>query len=169
MELERKRHTNSIPVLVAAIFWLGLLVGVSFIATPIKFSAPTLSLPVALDVGSVTFGLFSRIEWLAAVALATTVTLLRVSWLIRLSALIVIIVVAVQAVWLLPVLDARIDGIIAGTPQPPSYHHSVYAVLEAIKAAALIAAGTLAIRELIAANPSRPTAGEEDDRAAYPR
>lgn len=169
MEVERKRHIDIIPVLVLAIFWLGLLVGVSFIATPIKFSAPTLSLPVALDVGSVTFGLFSRIEWLAAVALAATVTLLRVSWPIRFATLIVIVVVAAQAVWLLPILDARIEAVIAGAPQPHSHHHSSYAVLEAIKAAALIAVGALAIRALIAQNPSRSIAGETDDRAAYPR
>src|SRR5690606_35153067 len=41
------------------LLWLGLLLGVSFLATPVKFAAPTLTLAVALDVGRVTFGLFS--------------------------------------------------------------------------------------------------------------
>jgi hypothetical protein len=31
--------------------WSGVVIGVSFLAAPAKFSAPTLSLPVALDVG----------------------------------------------------------------------------------------------------------------------
>lgn len=43
--------------------WLGMLIGVSFIGTPAKFGAATLSLPVALDVGRTTFALFNWIEW----------------------------------------------------------------------------------------------------------
>ena len=53
--------------------WLGLLVGVSFIATPVKFAAPTLELGPALDVGRVTFALFSKIEWGVAGILALVV------------------------------------------------------------------------------------------------
>ena len=41
---------------------LGLLIGVSFLATPVKFRAASLDLPVALDVGRVTFELFSKVE-----------------------------------------------------------------------------------------------------------
>ena len=47
--------------------WAGLAVGVAFVATPAKFLAPSLSLPVALDVGRHTFAVYDRIE-LALVA-----------------------------------------------------------------------------------------------------
>jgi hypothetical protein len=35
--------------------WSGLLIGVSFVATPARFLAPSLQLPQALDVGRWTF------------------------------------------------------------------------------------------------------------------
>ena len=40
----------TISALIVATLWLGLLLGVAFLATPAKFLAPGL-LPVALDVG----------------------------------------------------------------------------------------------------------------------
>jgi hypothetical protein len=51
-------------VVTLALFWLGLLAGVSFLATPVKFMAPSLSLPVALDVGRQTFSVFNPLELL---------------------------------------------------------------------------------------------------------
>ncbi|MGH6868523.1 MAG: hypothetical protein ACREDA_06585 [Methylocella sp.] len=45
-----KALTILLPVL-----WIGVLIGISFIATPIKFKARSLTLPVALDVGQTTF------------------------------------------------------------------------------------------------------------------
>ena len=44
--------------------WIGLLVGVCFIATPAKFQAQSLSLPVALDVGRSTFAIWNNVEWI---------------------------------------------------------------------------------------------------------
>ena len=44
--------------------WIGLLVGVCFIATPAKFQAQSLSLPAALDVGRSTFEIWNNIEWI---------------------------------------------------------------------------------------------------------
>jgi hypothetical protein len=42
--------------------WAGFLVGLSFLAMPVKFMAPSLTLPVALDVGRQTFFVFNRSE-----------------------------------------------------------------------------------------------------------
>jgi hypothetical protein len=50
----------TVCALIAAILWLGLLLGVSFLATPAKFLAPSLALPVALDVGRHTFAVFNK-------------------------------------------------------------------------------------------------------------
>jgi hypothetical protein len=43
--------------------WSGLLIGVSFVATPAKFLAPSLQLPQALDVGRWTFHVLTLMEW----------------------------------------------------------------------------------------------------------
>lgn len=42
------RNFNILSLLLLATLWAGLLLGVSFLATPVKFLAPSLSLPVAL-------------------------------------------------------------------------------------------------------------------------
>ncbi len=57
---------SSFSVFALALLWIGLLIGVSFLATPAKFLAASLTLPVALDVGRHTFAIFNRVEWLLA-------------------------------------------------------------------------------------------------------
>jgi hypothetical protein len=130
------------------LLWAGVLIGISFLAAPAKFNAPSLSLPVAMDVGRQEFGLLNRVEIglaIVTLALAAYVRPRRVIWLpLAVAAL----VVAVQALWLLPLLDARALSIIQGeTPQPAPWH-MVYIVLEVTKLLALLVAGWLALRTL---------------------
>jgi hypothetical protein len=139
-------------VLVAATLWLGMLIGVSFIATPVKFTAPTLSLSVALDVGRVTFGLFAKVEWLAAAALLVAVLFARPSPVLLALTLALAAIVAVEGAWPLPVLTARIEAVIDGAPMAPSNHHILYVALEAAKALCLIA--VLAIAAFRIARPA---------------
>jgi hypothetical protein len=54
--------------------WMGIVIGVSFLATPIKFTADSLTRPVALDVGRATFNALGYLE------LALTVTLAALIW-----------------------------------------------------------------------------------------
>lgn len=125
-------------LLVPALLWLGLLIGVSFLATPVKFQAPSLDLPTALDVGRVTFALSSRVEWVlwALLAGAAMAARARISGWILVGALAVIL--GVQSLWLLPVLDERIGRIIAGEAVSPSAHHLFYVIAEGLKTLALI-------------------------------
>lgn len=124
--------------LLAAV-WVGMLIGVSFLATPVKFRAATLDLAHALDVGRVTFGLFSRIEWGLAAALILFVAGMGFPfWRTALLATILAILV-IQGVWLLPALNDRVATIIAGETLAPSYHHLAYAAGEATKVFTLIA------------------------------
>lgn len=132
-----------LPLLVAAI-WIGLLGGVSFLATPVKFQAESLSLAVALDVGRVTFRVFSGVEQILAVLLLLAVLLAGGRTWRLLAVLLLGGLLALQALWLLPALEARIAAIIAGVAPPPSLHHMAYATAEAVKLlllAALAAAG----------------------------
>src|SRR5436190_8850733 len=97
----------------SALFWCGLLLGVSFLATPAKFLAPSLSMPVALDVGRQTFFVFNRAEWVLG---AATFVVWLLSMRDRTAGMLVAIacaVVLVETFWLLPLLDARVGLIIA--------------------------------------------------------
>lgn len=133
-----KRPLLEVALCLIPAVWLGLLVGVSFIATPVKFAAPSLELGPALDVGRVTFGLFSRIEWGLAALSALTVAFAGLPRGRAAAVAALVVMLALQALWLLPALDDRVVAIIAGQFPPPSVHHTVYAGLEAAKACVLL-------------------------------
>lgn len=123
-----------------ALLWAGMAIGVAFLATPAKFLAPTLSLPVALEVGRQTFRVYNATEFGFALALVLLAlgSSDRRGWLLRAAGPIAIVVA--QAVWLLPELDQRVSAIQAGTVPPPSRLHVIYIVAEAAKVLWLIAA-----------------------------
>lgn len=118
--------------------WVGVTVGISMIATPVRFTAPAITRPIALDVGRVVFAALNKTELVLLVALLIVV---RVAGLARqwwgICALLALVVLA-QGVWLIPDLAARTDIIISGAEPPPSYAHAIYASLELIKIAALL-------------------------------
>jgi hypothetical protein len=121
------------------LIWLGLLVGVSFVATPVKFNAASLSLPVALDVGRATFSMFNNIEWVMLAALVAAVTFSGPSPVPRVATALLAVVLLLQSAWLLPVLNQRVAAIIAGNNLPPSPDHLYYIAGDLAKAVLLVA------------------------------
>ncbi len=121
----------------AALVWLGMILGVSVIATPLKFQAPSVTLETGLDIGRLVFGVFNKIEIVLAAGMGLmlllskqkdrSVGMLAVVWL----------ALALQTVWLLPALVDRIQMIIQGQQLPPSGLHSIYVGLEVLKVLAL--------------------------------
>ena len=121
--------------------WVGLSIGVSMIATPVRFTAGTITRPIALDVGRVVFAALNKAE---LAALVLFLIIIRVSGAARrwwsIGALLTLIVLA-QGVWLIPELAARTDIIIAGGEPPPSYAHAIYSSLELVKIGLLLLSG----------------------------
>jgi hypothetical protein len=120
-----------------ALVWLGLVVGVSFIATPAKFLAPTLDLAVALDVGRQTFAAFAIVE---TVATALLVGFALPRWrqpYVAIPSVVVALAVLSQQLWLLPLLDARVETILAGGTPSRSSLHAGYVAIELLKVLAL--------------------------------
>lgn len=118
-----------------------MTIGVSMLATPVKFMAGSLTRPVALDVGRVTFLAFNKAELAALIVLLIVV---RISGLSRelwawCSALALILVA--QGAWLIPELAARTDMILAGVEPPPSHAHTIYLGLELVKIGLLFVLG----------------------------
>lgn len=146
-----KRPTDPFPDAVAAFIalaWLGMLVGVSFLATPVKFQAASLELPVALEIGKVTFAAFSVVEWGLSLGLVITTFFPKASRITVVLSATVVVIVTLQALWLLPALDTRVAAVIAGMPLPPSFHHTIYAAFEVAKALALAAIALVALFRL---------------------
>lgn len=127
--------------------WVGITVGVSLIATPLRFTAPSITRPVALDVGRVVFAALNKAEFLAMLLLLIVVrvaSLTRKWWAV--CALLALILLA-QGVWLIPELAARTDVILSGGEPPKSYAHSVYAALELSKIGLLLFLGFSSLAE----------------------
>ena len=124
------------------LLWAGVSIGVAFLATPAKFLAPSLALPVALDVGRHTFRVYNNVE-LALFALLLTLGLwAQRRWRWYLGALVAGAIVLAQALWLIPALDLRVLALQAdATPLPPSNMHTVYVALEALKVLWLLTMG----------------------------
>lgn len=127
--------------------WIGMSVGVSMIATPARFSAPSITRPIALDVGRVVFAAFNKAEILALLLLLIIVRAasLTAKWW-AVCALLALIVLA-QGAWLIPELAARTDLILSGGEPPPSYAHGLYATLELSKIGLLLFLGFSSLAE----------------------
>lgn len=121
--------------------WFGLTAGISLLEGPVKFTAPTISREIALDVGRVVFLALNRVE---LVALILLLILIRTSGLARhlwgLWAPLVLIMLA-QSAWLLPELAARSQQIVAGIDPGSSMAHGTYAALELLKLLLLLVLG----------------------------
>jgi hypothetical protein len=133
-------------IVAVLLLWAGLLLGVSFVATPAKFLAPSLPMTQALDVGRSTFHVLAQIEW--AIVVVVTVLLVpawrsgtsRIGLVAGLLA-VAVAVLAVETFVLRPRLDARVLRIIAGESVPPSQMHTLYIALEALRLVLILAAG----------------------------
>jgi hypothetical protein len=132
----RSRFATSFSVL--ALLWVGLVVGISFIATPGKFQAPSLDLATAVDVGRHVFAT-SHIVQLVIVALLAVLAI-RMSTPVQTALYVALALLLVQHIFVLPMLVERATSIIHGTrPAGPS-PHLLYIALEVGK----LVAATLA-------------------------
>jgi hypothetical protein len=139
---------------VICLLWAGIVIGISFIEAPVKFRTPTLSRPVAFDVGRT---VFQASQWAqagltllaAAAALAARIPRRAVACLGAAA-----VTLLLQMAWIFPQLNARAETIIAGgVPSGPS-HHALYGVLEVVKVLALVTAAVVALQRV----PTTPVA-----------
>jgi len=119
--------------------WAGLLVGVSFIATPALFRAQSLTLPVALDVGRTTFARWNAVEWLLLGMMVLAMVFTRPGVFAVASAGALDILFLIQSMILLPVLNDRVATIIAGKRPAPAPDRLLYITIDVLKLCILAA------------------------------
>ncbi len=114
-----------------ALLWAGVSLGGALIAAPAKFQAPSLTLPVALEVGRAQFRWVGYGEWGLCIAFVLSLFLLGgLNWR---WALIPLALFAIQQFAVMPPLDARTLQVIAGDVVEKSSLHIIYIVLEFLK------------------------------------
>ena len=121
--------------------WVGLTIGISMIATPVRFTAMSITRPVALDVGRVVFAALNKAEFVALLLLLVIVRASGRSRELWAWCSVLILIVLAQGAWLIPELAARTDVILAGGEPPSSYAHAIYSSLELVKIGLLVFLG----------------------------
>ena len=130
-------------IAIAAPFvWLGMVLAISFLETPLKFRAPGITLPLGLGIGRLVFRALNLAEvGLAILAAAACLSVQpdRVAWVLLIAAWLLLVV---QLIVMRHSLDRRVSLIVAGQTPPPSRGHLVYIALELVKVILLAALGT---------------------------
>src|SRR6188768_3111630 len=134
----------SLAVAIAVTFvWLGMVLAISFLETPLKFRAPGVTVPLGLGIGRLVFRALNTVEVVLAIALITALLTNApgaAGWTLL---VVTAVLLATQTVLLRPRLDRRAQQIITGHSPPPSRLHLIYICLECLKVATLIALGAL--------------------------
>ena len=127
----------SLRLLLSAL-WSGLILGLAFLETPLKFQAPGITTEIGLGLGRLVFIALSIAGWvilaaLPAIAAArpretrTGLLLLGAMW----------VLMAVESFLIRPALAARSDIVIAGGDPGESFLHYGYIALELVLLALL--------------------------------
>lgn len=124
--------------------WLGMVLAISFLETPLKFRAPGITVPLGLGIGRLVFRALAIAELALAAALTAALVLggrVGVDAVVVLGLLWVVLVAQVAV--LRPRLDRRARFIVAGGSPPRSRLHLVYVAFEGIKVVLLPVLGVL--------------------------
>ncbi len=131
-------------VAVAAIFvWLGMVLAISFVETPLKFRAPGVTVQIGLSIGRLVFRALNTVELLLAVVIVAASIIERPSVGVVVAVAVAVVALLVQVLLVRTYLTKRSDAVLAGGEGPRSRAHYVYIGLEVVKVVALIVAGVL--------------------------
>ncbi|WP_183906872.1 hypothetical protein [Rufibacter immobilis] len=140
-------------VLFSLLLWAGMVIGISFLEAPVKFTAPQVTLAIGLGIGRLVFGFLNKFELVFCSLVLIGLFYNRASFNILLPALLLALVMVLQTLWLLPALDVRALQIIAGQVPPPSNLHHIYVGMEVFKLGLLLGTASAVYKKL-----SLPTA-----------
>jgi hypothetical protein len=124
-----------------AFIWAGMVLGISFLETPLKFRAPGVTTRIGLGIGRLVFRTFNWVELGFATVLVIAVIVDVPATRIAVSMVMAVVALAVQVVLVRPVLTRRSNRVLAGEDAPRSTAHYWYLSLEVAKLAALLTSG----------------------------
>lgn len=118
---------------IASLIWIGFLLAISFMEAPLKFQAPSVTLPIGLEVGRIVFGTLNKIEWILLMMILLSLVLKSSTRLTNLIVGGITSILVFQTFYLLPELDNRAMMIISGGDPGASNTHFFYVALEVVK------------------------------------
>jgi hypothetical protein len=134
--------TAARAVAIAVTFiWLGMVVAISFIETPLKFRAPGITMRLGLGIGRLVFRALNTAELLLAAVVLAAVFTYRAPLPAIVAVLGAVAALIIQVLVVRRWLNRRTDAVLAGAQGPRSRGHFTYIGLEVIKVAALLVTG----------------------------
>ena len=132
----------AVAVAVAAVFvWLGMVLAISFIETPLKFRAPGVTLQIGLGIGRLVFRALNACELALAAVVVACFAIKPPTTGIAVAAAVAVVTLLAQVLAVRPRLTRRSDAVLAGGEGPRSRAHWAYVGLEIVKVIALLIAG----------------------------
>ncbi len=141
--------------LIVPSLWLGLIIGLSLIEAPLKFTAPGITTPLGLGIGRIMFTALGIAGWfLLVVLVAASLIRPRVRRVdaILLGAMALMLVL--ETLVIRPFLNARSDQVIAGIDPGESILHYAYIAAEGVLIALLVVWIVRAARSLRPVSPA---------------
>jgi hypothetical protein len=131
--------------------WIGLILGISFLEAWLKFQVPGVSLQVGLSIGKLVYSVLNIIEWIFAIIIVIILFLNVLTKKVHKNGWIIAIIISllIQSVWLLPVLNNRVELYVQGVNPAPSNVHIYYVVFEIVKLVSLFLLGKNLINKII--------------------
>ncbi len=120
--------------------WLGIVIGISVIETPIRFRTPPITRDGAAMLGVAIFHTLAYVELVLLILAMGAALVLRSRWLLVLVAVLGF-VVALEHTIVVPMLAIRAQLLVQGAQLEPSSVHAWATVLEAVKMFILAAIG----------------------------
>lgn len=155
--------------------WLGLIIGISFLEAPLKFTAPGITIPLGLGIGRRVFFAMNIVE----VALGLTLLIAMFTlWRnhryqelpnfnkIRGWSVLVMVLLVVKTAIIRPLLAVHSDRVLAGTFEGGSTTHYYYIGVEVILFIALVMLMVAAMRGLLPGTAPIPGVTKEQDVSA---
>lgn len=114
----------------------GIFITISFLETPMKFQVSGMTLPVALELGMMMFGISTKIQCVFLILIITGMFISRKVYT-KTDFIIIIVLftlLLIEKFWMLPVLDNRAHLLSAGEPVATSEMHNYFIYAESAKA-----------------------------------
>ena len=137
-----KAFTIAIPFV-----WLGMVAAISFIETPLKFTAPGVTIEIGVGIGRIVFAVLNKLEWMLFTLWLLSIFISRVTQVSFISLFLIITILSLQTFWLLPALTTRIEMLQKGIQLAESPLHTYFIVAEIIKLGCLLFTGFNTIKK----------------------
>ena len=135
--------------------WLGLIIGISLIEAPLKFTAPGITIPLGLGIGRLVFGVMNWVELAIAVILLWALLKSGVDRAYRSVACgLIAVLIIIKVIVIRPLLNQRTDAVLAGVDDGGSALHLFYIAADGLLIVGLVTVLVLAVRRWVTIRPA---------------